>query len=407
MKFTSLNQFEQYLLKGNAARNDHYIIERVQQAVEILGNPQLKYKVVHVGGTSGKGSTCQMIYSILRAAGNDVGLFTSPGLASSLERAQINGRLITEHQVLHLVNHYWSQLKPLQLTSFEWFVVVSFLWFAEQKVDYAVIEVGVGGVLDATNVVQPAVAVVTDVGLDHTALLGKTKATIARKKAAIIQKPGVLGFTGSRYVKVGRYIDLNRAIIHDTNLHGTTFSYKKLKQVQLNVIGAFQVRNAILAITVAQALHISDAAIREGLQHIHLRARFEIVSRDPLIIMDGAHNPQKMSAFISSFKTVIPNRQYEHCIALISLKYSKDLVATLRPLTKLADKIIITGFSESHNLQTIKKTIANLKPDLPLVIIAQSTAAYRYFLMQVKPHDVGVITGSLYLISDLLRKKLV
>lgn len=401
-RFTSLAQIENYLHEQDHGRHDYYTVDRMHQAVRRLQHPELKYKVVHVGGTSGKGSTCQMIYSILQAAGYKVGVFTSPHLVGPLERIEVNRRAITETKFVQLVNQVWPTIHDLQLTYFEFFSFLALQYFAEQKVDYGVIEVGMGGRLDATNVVIPTVAVVTDIGLDHTETLGHTKRAIAIEKEQII-KPGCIGLTGSRYVHRGRYIDLTKAIIRQQDLTGTLFDYKTHKKLFLNLVGAYQVRNGILAIEVAQALRLPKRAMYQGLAQVQTRGRFEVVSQQPLIIMDGAHNPQKMAAFVHSLRQVVPVRKSKKIVLLLALKYNKDAVATLRPVVPLADVVVLTSFDKGMSLHTLRDLVRQRNPQAKIILKKDSKLAYQIFRKNLDKNDLGIITGSLYMIGDLIK----
>ena len=393
IRFRSLAQFLRRL------RDTSYQLGRMATAVERLGHPERHYRVIQVGGTSGKSSTCQMIYSIVQAAGYSVGLYTSPALVTPVDGIVVNGRQISERIFLRIVHQLWPIVADLQLTQFEWFTLVAFQYFAQRQVDYAVIEVGIGGQYDATSVVQPTVAIVTEIGLDHTAVLGKTRQAIARDKKAII-KPGSIGLTGSRLVQRGTFIDRTKARIHSTTLDGTVFSYRHFKKMKLNAPGSYQVRNAVLAIEAAERLHISTAAIRSGLQPVVQRGRFEVISRRPLIIADGAHNPQKMTAFVAALKQVVPLRR-QRVICLCSIKFDKDLYHTFKPLLPIVDELIITTFPNSASLTALQRTARQLKFGLRIKTISQTRPAYRYFRSHITSNDIGIITGSLYLIGKL------
>lgn len=400
MKFHSLQQFTRYSERKDRNRTNSYELTRMRRAITRLHHPDHDYTIIHVTGTSGKGSTSAMVAAVLRASGYSVGLFVSPHLVTLRERLVVNGRLITERQCLQIINQLWAQLLDLELTFFEWCTIIGLVHFKQQKVDYAVLEVGMGGRLDATNVVTSKVAVVTEIGFDHTAQLGNTLRNIAREKEAII-KPGCIGLTGSRYVKRGRYVDLDSATKIFSTLAGTTFNYKSYKGLKLNLLGKYQVRNAILAIEVAQALHLSRAAIYHGLAHVRQRARFEIISRRPLIIADGAHNPQKMQAFVQAMREVIPLAQFGKRCALVSVKYTKDLTETLRPFVGLLDSIVLTTFAESAKLAVLRTTIRQLQPKLTIQVEPNIQQAYKLFHQQLDKHDLGIITGSLYMIGNL------
>lgn len=401
-QFQSLKQLQTYLHELEPQAGSSYSLQRMQQAVERLQHPERRYQVVHVGGTSGKGSTCTMIASILAAAGYSVGLYTSPSLRTPLERITVDGKAITERTAIRIVNQFWPMVTDLHLTHFETFTLLALQYFAERQVDYAVIEVGVGGKLDATNVVQPTVAIVTDVGLDHTELLGKTKQLIAHDKQAII-KPGCIGLTGSRLVKRGTYIPLDRAVIHQTTLLGTDFSYKTCKHLQLKMLGAYQVRNAILAIEATQRLGIASQAIRYGLRTAYQPGRFQVMVRKPLIIVDGAHNPQKMKAFIYSLKQIVPLQQ-KRVVALCAIKSTKDSQQILKLLLPIVDELVFTTFPRSYSLTALEQAVQSIDKQIKVEKIADPVKAYHYLRDHLQTNDVGVVTGSLYLIGKLLPK---
>ncbi|MDP3970274.1 MAG: folylpolyglutamate synthase/dihydrofolate synthase family protein [bacterium] len=403
--FQTVQQIEDYMLQQDRSRDDHYTLDRVKQALQLLDSPHLKYKVVHIGGTSGKGSTCNMMASILKANHKKVGLFTSPAIVSSLERIQINGRSVTETSFVKLVNKIWPKIVELHLTYFEFFTVMALYLFADRKVDYAVIEVGMGGRLDATNAVESVVAVVTNVGLDHTEQLGRTKAKIAKEKGAII-KSGSIGITGSSYVKNARFIDVTKAVISSTTLAGNIFTYKKLRDVQLKLIGEYQVGNAVIAIEAAQALNIPEVAIRRGLETAKNAGRFEIISMQPMMIVDGAHNPDKMWAFIKSLRKIVEIDDYNKIVVLFALKFNKDIKATLKPLLTIVDTLIITTFSKGTDMKKIASVVRELSPHVKIIIRKDSRDAYSYYRKIVKSEDLGIITGSLYLIGDLVKQGL-
>lgn len=372
---------------------------RMEQAVDRLAHPERRYRVVHVGGTSGKGSTCQMIASILQAAGYSVGVYTSPALISPLERIVVNGKSITERTALRITNRLWQHVVNIHPSHFEFFTLLAFQYFADRQVDYAVVEVGVGGRLDATNVVQPTVAIVTDIGLDHMNLLGNTKQHIAKDKQAII-KPSCIGLTGSRLVKRGEYISLTAAKIHSTTLHGTEFDYKSLKKIKLRMLGAYQVRNAILAIEATRRLGVASQAIRYGLQQAYQPGRFQVISKHPLVIVDGAHNPQKMTAFVQSLKQVVPIEQ-KRVIGLCAIKQTKDSYHTLKPLLPLLDEIILTTFPRSHSLTELERVIRRLNRTIKVSKVSDAPTAYQQLRTKLRKQDIGLVTGSLYLIGKL------
>lgn len=398
--FRSLAQFEAMLDQHSFERGQGYILDRIQQAIIRLDHPELRYKVIHVTGTSGKGSTCRLIASILQSAGYRTGLFMSPHLVRINERLMINQRPITDAAFLQLLNRLWPLVADLQLSYFEWLTLLALTYFAKRRVDYAVIEVGMGGRSDATNVVTPTLAMVTEVGLDHMKQLGNTRQKIAREKEAII-KPGCIGLTGSRYVHRGRYVDLGRAEIVHESLNGTVFHYRSYRNVQLALPGRYQVRNAILALEACQALKISESAIRRGLRTAKHPGRFTVWQRRPLIIIDGAHNPHKMQAFMKSLRALTKRSDFTQVIALIAVKHSKDLPGTLKPLLPFINHAIITTFGEGAAPLVLKRVIQKIRPGLSVAVEPNLGRAYARLRQQLTQRDLGIITGSLYMIGDL------
>lgn len=404
--FKSLNQIQNHLQRQDKNRKDHYTLGRMQQAVERLDHPELQYRVVHVTGTSGKGSTCHMIQSILQAAGYRVGLYTSPVLVTPLERITINNRSITEPSMVRLINVIWPNIADLRLTSFELFTLLALYYFAGKQVDYAVVEVGMGGLYDATNVVQADLAIITSVGLDHTDSLGKTKHAIARHKAGII-KPNSIALTGSRLIKKAKFIDTHKYSVQHRSHQGSVFHYQSLKNIHLALLGDFQIQNAVLAIEAARVLHISQPAIRKGLEKVHHRYRFMICSSRPYIIADGAHNPDKMTAFANSLFKYIVKPTNAKVIALVSVKYNKDINQTLKPLLSLVDELIITSFDISAPVEKIRTVAKQLSPNLPCTVQVNPHQAYRLFRRKLQTNDIGIITGSLYLLGELEAKNMI
>lgn len=398
--FRSVRQFEQYLEQHDPPRDQGYILDRIQAAVERLHHPELRYKVIHVAGTSGKGSTCRLIANILQTVHYRTGLYTSPHLVRINERIMINQRPITDQAFLRLVNTLWPKVADLCLSYFEWLTLLALVYFAERKVNYAVIEVGMGGRLDATNVVTPTVAIVTEIGLDHTEQLGRTRRQIAREKEAII-KLGCIGLTGSRYVHRGRYINLDRVALVKESLSGTIFHYRSYRNLNLGMPGRYQVRNAILALEACRVLHIPESALRRGLKTAQHTGRFTVFRRRPLIIVDGAHNPQKMKAFTTSLRHLTAGTAFERVIVLIAIKHTKDLSGTLRPLLPLVDHVIITTFAEGAAPNLIRGVIHRLHPAITTEIEPHSGRAYAHLREQLTARDLGIITGSLYMIGNL------
>lgn len=410
MRFTSVQQLERYVIRQDKRRDDHYTLDRMREAIERLARPDHHYTVIHVAGTSGKGSTCQILNSILLASGASVGLFTSPAIVGPLERIRINNRAITEREFLKHINVLFNIVGDLRLTYFELFTLAALYIFSQKKVSYVVLETGMGGRLDATNIVDSKLALITDIGLDHTEILGNTLLAIAREKAGII-KSGSKAFTTSPYIvranPRAKLIRPEQATIVTENLSGTRFHWGNLRNLQLSLIGDYQVRNAVLAITAAQHLRITHAAIRKGLIAVRNPARFEIVSRRPLIIIDGAHNPQKMAAFTNALQRIVSLEQYGSRVGLIAMKHNKDFIESLRPLTHLLDEVVITSFQHGAKVSELRKVIKHLKPNLIIHVQPRPQRAYQQFHQLANEAGFGVVVGSLYLIGELRQAGLV
>src|SRR3990167_1954466 len=316
-------------------------LKRVTALLNSLDNPQNKLSIIHIGGTNGKGSTSAMIASILQKSGYKVGLYTSPHLNKFNERIRVNGRAITDRRIVFLVKKIRSiaERQNIELTFFEFTTAMAFLYFAEEKVDIAVIEVGLGGRLDATNVGNPLVSIITNVAKDHQATLGNSIREIASEKAGIIKKGGILisAETKPAALKVlttecnrkrAVFYRLDRDFFMDEKKrkngeiyfpiprfpdsfmsHSSPFTFTGrrwlLKDLRTNLLGRHQRLNAACTLAVLEVLEetcprmflsgkgfrISESAVRNGLQNVSWPGRLEILSERPLIVLDCAHNP--------------------------------------------------------------------------------------------------------------------
>jgi dihydrofolate synthase/folylpolyglutamate synthase len=289
-------------------------LERIQALLERVGNPHERLQAVHIGGTNGKGSVAVMIASVLQRAGYRVGLYTSPHLISYCERIQINGAPIAEDEFAHIAD----ELMPIadamadKPTQFEFMTAMAFLYFLRQKIDIAVIEVGLGGRFDATNVITPMVGVLTNVELDHTDLLGETLEQIAWEKAGIAKrgvplvtgerKPNALEVIARECAAVGAPLIPARQRARRTDF---TWEYQEFEvwgegKVRMKLLGGYQRENLNVALealeVLRQSLEIPHEALVRGLEQASWPGRFEVVQREPYIILDGAHNPHAARA---------------------------------------------------------------------------------------------------------------
>ena len=318
-------------------------LTRTRTLLAALGDPHKKLQFVHVAGTNGKGSTAAMLASCLQAAGYRVGLYTSPFINRFNERIQINGQQIPDEALVALV----EQVKPAAdamedvPTEFEIITALGMLYFAQQQCDIVVLEVGLGGTLDSTNVIEtPACAVITALGMDHVKELGPTLADIAAAKAGII-KPGcpVVSYGGApeadavlRRVAAQQNaplteVDFAKLQITGGDLDAVTFSFDGLDGVRLPLIGSYQPRNAALAITALRVLrqhgwNIPESAIRTGLEQVSWPGRFELLRHSPAFVLDGSHNAHGMRATVQSLKDRFPGQKFVFLVSISSTSLS-------------------------------------------------------------------------------------
>ncbi|MFA4905310.1 MAG: folylpolyglutamate synthase/dihydrofolate synthase family protein [Candidatus Margulisiibacteriota bacterium] len=359
-------------------------LERVQAVLVKLGNPQEKFKSILVAGTNGKGSVCAMLASILKEAGFTTGLFTSPHLYKWNERIKLNGKDISTRDLKRITKEIELAMGKVGLTPFEIITCVAFKYFAEKKVDRVVLEVGMGGRLDATNVVTPLVSVITNVDYDHMEYLGDTLEKIAYEKAGIIkhevplvtaeQKPEVLEV-------IRRICDSNDAQIFIEPAN--KFAVKYLGENLFSpLLGPHQRRNEAVAVKVAELLHIDKSTIKKGLKKTKWPGRFQIVSRKPLIIVDGAHNGAGAKALI---ETINEQKIRRPLTFIVGMQDYKDAEAFLKVITPLADHLILA------------KSTHPQAADL-------GTLSVREALKEAKKlKNPIIITGSLFLVADALK----
>ncbi len=402
-------------------------LENVSEFMSRIGDPQRDLRSVHVTGTNGKGSACAMVASILRSSGLKVGLYTSPHLVDFRERIAIDGKKIPEEEVVRVS----SELRPVmeemarestekQLTFFELTTGLAFKYFAERKVDIVVAEVGMGGRLDATNVLLPEVAVITRIGLEHTNYLGSTVSEIAREKAGII-KEKVPTITCERsqealavigHVCIGKHSALKR-IDEDfsvgsvtQSLSGTSFDYrgeKELKNLHTVLVGRYQAENAAAAVAVCEALvekgySISEEDMRRGLKRTVWPGRLDIVSRSPLVILDGSHNPDGVGTTVG----VLKDLKVTPLTYVLGCMDDKDVRGIARALSPAASRIICTQTPYKRALPAARLAEA-VRSEFagPVEIVERPAEAFEAGMRSTDGRGVCVI-GSLYLVGEAI-----
>ena len=329
-------------------------LSRTIELLSKLGNPEKHLKFVHVAGTDGKGSTSSYIASVLQKAGYVTGLYTSPYIIKFNERMQINGQMISDDELIELTDIVRPIADAMEdpPTEFEMITALGMLWFYRKKCDIVVLEVGMGGELDSTNVIDtPEVAVITSMGFDHVAFLGPTMTEIANAKAGIIKENGLVASYGTNpeadEVFRARCIekncelhecDFDKLNIVSSDLTGSTFDYKQYRDVRISLAGSFQPKNASLAIEAVELLRkkgyeISDENIYEGLKAVYWPGRFEVLMKNPVFILDGAHNPHGMKAAVDSLMAVGNGEKYVVIMGVMADKDVENMISLLVPIS--------------------------------------------------------------------------
>ena len=329
---------------------------RTRELLQKLGNPEKQLKFVHIAGTNGKGSCAAMLSSILEAAGYRVGLYTSPFINRFNERMQINHQCIPDGELAELT----AYIRPFAdgmadpPTEFELITALAMVYFARHQCDIVVLEVGMGGELDSTNIIDvPEAAVIMAMGLDHVKELGPTMADIARAKAGIIKAGGrVVSYGGNPEADAViaaacreknaslRQPDFAAIVPGDFSLEGQSFSYKGWHDLRIPLVGAYQMKNAAVVLETVEVLrqrgwHISDEAVVQGLKNTRWPARFEVLRRDPVFIVDGGHNPHGIRATAESLQRLFPGKKFTFVTGVMA---DKDVESILGLIVPLADQ---------------------------------------------------------------------
>ena len=334
-------------------------LHRMRKMLSMMGDPQKKLKFIHVAGTNGKGSTASMTASILAKAGYKTGLFTSPYIYRFHERMQINGEQISDSDVVAMVEFtkgFAETMKEDITTEFEFVTCMAMEYFMRQGCDIVVLEVGMGGLIDATNIIDaPEVAVVTNIGLDHTDALGDTLEKIAANKAGIFKEGcHAVVYRGTEAVEAVydeisaqkhvtlRKADFDSLVRTSHGLDGQVFSCGNRKDLVLPLLGDHQLCNAAVVLPVIDALkeqgwNITEDHIRDGLRDVSWPGRFDIVSRDPLFIIDGGHNPQCINALVKNIADYLTGRRV---IALAGVLADKDYGEMFRPVMEYVETFV-------------------------------------------------------------------
>jgi dihydrofolate synthase / folylpolyglutamate synthase len=419
-------------------------LDRMRELLSLLDNPQERLKIVHVAGTKGKGSTSAMIASVLSAAGYRTGLYTSPHVDRVEERLIIDGERCGEGDFIALVERLRPIVRQLDLsrqrttgepgpTYFEITTAMALEYFAWKQTDFAVLEVGLGGRLDCTNVCQPLVSVITSISFDHTEILGNSLEEIASEKAGIIKDrvPVVSGVVEEE----PRQVISNVALQHGCKLMqlGTDFSYEyyppcktdqfdvellgtmdydcsamQLKGVKLALLGRHQAANAVVALTVLNELQnqgwpVPEMAIRRGLAKVYWPARVEIVGRQPTIVVDAAHNVASIQSLVATLKESFRARRR---LLVFATTQGKDVRGMLQVLLPHFEAVILTRYV--NNPRSVDPgelaTLVGEMSEAPRFVCENPAAAWRKLSELITPDDLACITGSFFLAAEIRRE---
>ncbi|MBT5343170.1 bifunctional folylpolyglutamate synthase/dihydrofolate synthase [Candidatus Woesearchaeota archaeon] len=392
-------------------------LEEMEKLVSVLDHPQKKFKSIHIAGTNGKGSTSAFLAQILQEAGYKVGLYTSPHLVNFNERIKINGKDISGQKIVELSEIMKRKVEENEIdtTFFEFTTAMAFQYFADEQVDFAVVEVGLGGRLDATSVIDPEICVITNISLEHTRVLGESKEEIAKEKAAIIKENKIVVtaetnetvldiFNSVCNQKNSSLMVLDKELkfkIEDSSFNEQNFSVtgKINDTFSIKMLGEYQIKNACLALLVADLLKISIDKIKLGLLNTFWAGRLQILQKNPLVMVDGAHNLEGIKNLVKFVKKIDRKK-----ILVLGIAEDKKLEEMVSLLVPLFDQIIITeGNFKPTPVEKLNEVV--LKYNQNVKMIQDSKEAVEEALKLADEDDFVLVSGSLYLVGDILKHK--
>jgi len=408
----------------------NYDLRRMEELLGRLDNPQLQAKSVHIAGSKGKGSVATMVASVLTASGYTTGLFTSPHLHSFNERIKVGGELISEAELASLVERLKPEVEAVnrkatygQLTTFELMTALAFTYFELKGVDCQVIEVGLGGRLDATNVIQPDVCIITSISFDHTEVLGNTLAEITAEKAGII-KPNSIVVASPHIDEVDRVIEQTCLSCHAELIRvGSDVTWQSLGfdssrqslrvagrlasyELSIPLLGQHQLENAATAVAALEVLaekgfHISGDSITKGLAQVDWPGRLQVLNRRPLIVVDGAHNPDSARKLKQSLEQYF---DFDRAILIIGVSSDKDIAGIVTELVPLFDKVIVTHSAHPRAMATAPIVAEFSKHGVEAQETDDISTALSLALTLTGEKDLICVTGSLFVVAGAIEQ---
>lgn len=392
-------------------------LDKMRYFCGLLNHPEKKIKSIHVTGTNGKGSTVAMLASILMEKGYHVGTFTSPYVKCFNERISFDGLPISDTELLFTANQIIELYPTIQRDGFEYpsffefLTLCAFLFFASRAdMDYAIIEVGMGGKLDATNVIVPLVSVITNVALDHMQILGSTTEEILENKLGIVKEhiPVVCGLNDAKLQEIALkyaencqtkciFPEYDSLHIHQCDLEGSLFSYKSYQQIELGLIGFHQIENALVVLEVMDILReplgIIDDMIRKGLQKRFEFGRLEKVLDDPKVYIDGGHNINGV-ARVTEF---VQSLHLPYTRAVIAISHDKELAEMIRLIDQTFDEVIFTTYTYARSAKAEELFQLSHHPNKKIIASIEEAL----HVVKQEPVSITIFMGSLYLVSEV------
>ncbi len=379
--------------------NPEIYLKRMRYFLELIDNPDREYKIIHITGTSGKGTVTNMLQEVLRAAGKKVGSFTSPFVTTTIEKFKVNDLYISPEEFVGIVEYLKPYIEEVRkngpygpMSYFEVCLAIAFIYFKNKKCEWVVLEVGLGGRYDATNVIErPVITAITNIDYDHTEILGKTLNKIANDKGGII-KEGSEFFTTENRVSI---IKVFKKICKE----------KRVKMHTLKVGKDYNKNNANLVTAISRRIGVKESYINYGIACARLQCRFEVMQDLPKVVVDGAHNKAKIKSTIDNLKKI----KYKKLYLILSISQNKDHLAILKQIVPKADYFYVTKFKNDFRKSAEPKDLVDLskkyfKKETIAEIFNESSEALNYALKNADVDDLILVSGSFFLAGEVRKR---